>query len=81
VGLRVGLDMVTKTNYSCPCQESNPGRPARSLVTILTDTSIRFPAVNIYRTYIALCIKPYMVSWHEQDREDGRKVEARGIKS
>jgi len=34
VGPRTGLNAVAKRKYSCPCWESNPGRPARSLVTI-----------------------------------------------
>jgi hypothetical protein len=25
-----------KNSHHCPCQESNPGRPARSLVSVLT---------------------------------------------
>jgi hypothetical protein len=30
------LDAVAKRNIPCPCRESNLGRPARSLVTVLT---------------------------------------------
>jgi len=35
---RAGLDAVMKRKKSlpCPCRESNAGRPARSLVTIMT---------------------------------------------
>jgi len=34
VGTRSGLDaMVKRKKNPCPCRESNPGRPARSLVT------------------------------------------------
>jgi hypothetical protein len=29
----VGLETVAKWNNPCKCRESNPGRPARSLVT------------------------------------------------
>jgi len=38
VGPRDGLDVVEMRKNPCPCQESNPSRPARSLVTILTDS-------------------------------------------
>jgi len=36
VGSRACLDVVAKRKYlyPCPCRESNPGRPARSLVSI-----------------------------------------------
>jgi len=34
-----GLDAVAKTTNPCSCRESNPGRPASSLVTILTELS------------------------------------------
>jgi hypothetical protein len=36
VGLTTGQDAVAKRKYPCIYRESNPGRPARSLVTILT---------------------------------------------
>jgi hypothetical protein len=39
VGPTASLDMVTKRKNTCPCQESNPCRPARSLVIILTELS------------------------------------------
>jgi hypothetical protein len=39
VGPRVGLDAVAKRKKShcCPCRESNSGRPACSLISILTE--------------------------------------------
>jgi hypothetical protein len=37
VGPRAGLDAVTRI---LPCRESNTGRPARSLVTILTGSAL-----------------------------------------
>jgi len=37
VGPRAELDEVVKRKSPCPCEESNPGRPDRSLVTILTE--------------------------------------------
>jgi len=37
VGLRVGLDAVAKRKV--PCQELNPGHPAYSSVSILTELS------------------------------------------
>jgi hypothetical protein len=38
-GSRADLDSMVKRkkSYPCPCRESNPSRPARSLVTILTE--------------------------------------------
>jgi len=39
VGLRGSLDAVAKRKNPCSCQESNPGHPAHSLVTILTELS------------------------------------------
>jgi hypothetical protein len=35
----IGYDAVGKKRIPCPCRESNPGRPARRLVTILTELS------------------------------------------
>jgi hypothetical protein len=37
--LRDGLDTVAKRKIPCPCWELNTGRPARGLVTILTELS------------------------------------------
>jgi hypothetical protein len=37
VGPRAGLDAEVKWRNPCPCRESNPARPAPSLVTILTE--------------------------------------------
>jgi hypothetical protein len=34
VGSRAVLDMVSKRKIPSPCRESNPGHPARSLVTV-----------------------------------------------
>jgi hypothetical protein len=42
VGPRAGLDTVAKGYNPCPCQESNPGCRAPSLVAILTELP-RFP--------------------------------------
>jgi hypothetical protein len=39
VGPRAGLDAVAKRKTLYPCRDSNPGRPVRSLVTILTELS------------------------------------------
>jgi hypothetical protein len=36
-GTRADLNAVVKRNNPCPCRESNPGRPSRSSVTILTE--------------------------------------------
>jgi hypothetical protein len=35
--LRARLDVVAKRKNPFPCRELNPGRPARSLITILTE--------------------------------------------
>jgi hypothetical protein len=63
VGSRARLDAVVKRNNSCPFLESSTGRPARNLVTVLTeprcggeekkchrpsqDSSLRPPACNL----------------------------------
>jgi len=39
VGLRAGLDAVEKRKNPYPCREQEPGRRARSLLTILTEIS------------------------------------------
>jgi len=39
VGPGAGLNVVQKKRNPCPCRESNPGRPARSLVIVLTEIS------------------------------------------
>jgi len=36
MGPRAGLDSVTRRNNHTACRKSNPGRPARSLATIMT---------------------------------------------
>jgi hypothetical protein len=36
---RPGRGGEKKNSPHCPCQESNPGRPARSLATIVTELS------------------------------------------
>jgi hypothetical protein len=37
MGLRAALDTVAKRKILCPCREWNAGRPARGLVTVLTE--------------------------------------------
>jgi hypothetical protein len=37
VSLGAGLEAVAKRKYPCPFREPNPGRPAHSLVTVLTE--------------------------------------------
>jgi len=37
VGLRAGLDAVTKRKYPCTCRKSNPERSDLSLVTAMTE--------------------------------------------
>jgi hypothetical protein len=43
VGPRVGLDAVVKRHKShhCPCGESNSGRPACSLVSVLSEDDVK----------------------------------------
>jgi len=45
VGPRAGLDAVEKREIPSPCRELNPDRPARSLVSILTELP-RFPILE-----------------------------------
>jgi len=46
VGPRAGPDAMVKRKILCPCRESNPGRPARSLVTVLTELR-RLPCAGV----------------------------------
>jgi len=39
VDFRANLDAVARRKNSLPCRESNPDRPARSLITILNKLS------------------------------------------
>jgi hypothetical protein len=39
MGPKPGLDAVAKKEIPIPCRESNPSRPVRSLVTVLTEPS------------------------------------------
>jgi hypothetical protein len=50
VGYRTGLDDVAKRRI-CPCRELNPGRPARSLVSILTE----LPPASKFSLESSLC--------------------------
>jgi hypothetical protein len=55
VGPRPSLDAVTKRKYTRSYQESNSGRPARSLVTVLTE----LPCSIISLPYTTLCYLKY----------------------
>jgi hypothetical protein len=46
VGPIARLHEVAKRKYSCPCRESNQGRPTCSLVTKLTEVSQYIPHPN-----------------------------------
>jgi hypothetical protein len=48
VGSRAALDAVAKRKSLCHCQGLNPGRPARSLVTILAELQ----PLNIHCSYL-----------------------------
>jgi len=49
VGPRSGIDVLAKRQYPCRCWESNPGRPARSLVAVPAPTqrSFRIIILNV----------------------------------
>jgi hypothetical protein len=49
VGFRDGLDAVVKRKISTLCRESNPRRPARSLVIMLTELSRRNVVASFVR--------------------------------
>jgi hypothetical protein len=51
VGPRAGLDAVVKRKIPSPCGEWNPGRSARSLVTILTE----LPRLTLWDRQISSC--------------------------
>jgi len=48
MGSRAGLDAVAKRKNPCPCRESNPGRTAFSLVTILVELPLTHFHVFIF---------------------------------
>jgi hypothetical protein len=48
MGPRVGLNAVAKRKIPSPCLESNPDRPARGLVTILSE--LHRPSEHRHRT-------------------------------
>jgi hypothetical protein len=50
LGTRSGLDAVVKRKNLRPFRELNPGRPARSLVAVLTELP-RLP-IKMYKTII-----------------------------
>jgi hypothetical protein len=49
VGHKADLDTVAKRKNPCPCWESNPGRPAHSLDSILTELPRLHPFVSLSR--------------------------------
>jgi len=52
VGPRAGVDEVAKIKKnSSPLRESNPGRPARSLVTVLDEDYSKWIIGNILASY------------------------------
>jgi hypothetical protein len=52
VGSRVGVGAVAKRKILCHCRVSNPGRPACSLVTILSE-------LNWLQQFGSTCIEGY----------------------
>jgi hypothetical protein len=56
VGPRVGLDALVKGKYSSPCRESNPGLPARSIVTVLTELPRLLTRYKITAMWIILLV-------------------------
>jgi hypothetical protein len=63
VGSRAGLDAVAKRNQSLhyPYRKSNPGRPVRSLVIILTELP-RFDYIYVSIKFEKLGIKMFKAS-------------------
>jgi hypothetical protein len=52
VGPRAGLHAVRK--LPCPCQEQNPGRPARSLVTIPNELPASLKVVSVLFLHLSV---------------------------
>jgi hypothetical protein len=68
VGPRVGMEVVAERKKEfCPCRESNPGRPARSLVTILTELS-QLPARQTIDVIDRIFCCPITASHSDQSR-------------
>jgi len=54
---RISLDTVARRRNPCPCRESNPGRPARDLVTVLTyELPWLLGKMEIRQRYIFTCL-------------------------
>jgi hypothetical protein len=57
VGPTAALQAEAKRINPCPSQESNPGRPGRSLVTVLTDIPYKMQLFSEQLARSALCHK------------------------
>jgi hypothetical protein len=65
IGPRAVLDSVAKRKIHRPCRESNPGRPARSLVAILT----------VLYTWLSIGISEIIMNGLERDLlSNGTKI-------
>jgi hypothetical protein len=56
VGPRTVLAEVVKRKIPSPCQESNPGRPSLSLVTVMTEPSrlLVYKLTFLYTVWLVL---------------------------
>jgi hypothetical protein len=52
-----------KNSLHCPCRESNPGRPARSLVITLTELS-QLPMLKVITIYFLIYISHKVLQKH-----------------
>jgi hypothetical protein len=57
VGTSDYLDTAAKRKHLCPCRESNLVRPARSLVTILTELSLLKHLISTYSKCTSILIE------------------------
>jgi hypothetical protein len=79
VGTRAGMDAMARRKIPCLCRESNPGRPSRSLVTILTELTQLCFALRNFRlrntvfTNILLHDEPYITNCIK-NRETSEKL-------
>jgi hypothetical protein len=68
---RARLDVVEQIQITCPCRESNPGRPARSSSLYYLNTKFDEKLATLLKTKTIL--KPYIIigRFNRKDGKDG----------
>jgi len=76
VGPRAGVEAIArrKISYQCSCQELNPGRPARSLVTVLTEQPHYNVRALIQAPYVLNCIEIHTREINKRETHSDRQT-------